>query len=207
MKKHLLYFLLLGILGSTAYVNPLWAQQKSALLLDHKNRIRTQKLDILNSPFRETNLSITPDGRYLFFMSMRGGREWSNSYMTFKGDSVYDGDIWYTEKLAGSWKRPRCMPYGINTRNGEDEPNVSADGRRVYFQSWNPLIEATGGPYYKAERTDSRWGRPQGLGGGITQFFKIYRATDGMSISKSDFSSPFAPFVSPSQFLLPFFDA
>lgn len=186
MKKHLLYFLLLGILGSTALVNPLLGQQKAALLLDHKDRIRTQKLDILNSPYRETNLSITPDGRYLFFMSMRGGREWSNSYMTFKGDSVFDGDIWYTEKVAGAWKRPRCMPQGINTRNGEDEPNVSADGRRVYFQSWNPLIEMTGGPYYKAERTGSRWGRPQGLGGGITQFFKIYRATDGMSISPKE---------------------
>ncbi|MEM6766223.1 MAG: VWA domain-containing protein [Bacteroidota bacterium] len=190
MKKQLIYFLLVIIFGSLGCIPSLQGQiqgpKKSAILLKHKDRIRTKRMDILNSSYRETNLSITPDGRYLFFMSMRGGREWSRRYMTFKGDSVYDGDIWFTEKVAGNWVRPRCMPLGVNTSFGEDEPNVSADGRRVYFQSWNPFINISGGPYYRAERSGSRWGEPVGLGGGITQFFRIFHATDGMSISPKE---------------------
>lgn len=162
--------------------------QRKATLLDHKDRIKIQRLHTLNSYSRETNLSITPDGKYLFFMSLRGGQPWSNSFMMFKGDSVFDGDIWYSRKLGGSWTSPKCMPYGINTMQGEDEPNISPDGKRVYFQSWNGLWEQTGGPYYVASRTNESWGKPIGMGGGITEFFLEYKyhATDGMSISPDE---------------------
>ena len=34
-------------------------------------------LGTLNSDARETNMSITPNGKYLFFMSVRGGQPWS----------------------------------------------------------------------------------------------------------------------------------
>jgi len=162
--------------------------QRQATLLDHQDRIRVQKLNVLNSYSRETNLSITPDGRYLFFMSLRGQQPWSNSFMEYKGDSVYDGDIWYSRKLRGKWTAPQCMPYGVNTSQGEDEPNVSPDGRRVYFQSWNAYWRQTGGPYYVASRNNESWSRPQGLGGGITEFFRqiVYQATDGMAISPDE---------------------
>lgn len=165
----------------------LFAQRK-ATLLDHKDRIKIKQLHALNSYSRETNLSITPDGRYLFFMSLRGGQPWSNSFMMFKGDSVYDGDIWYSRRTGSSWSSPKCMPYGINTMQGEDEPNISPDGKRVYFQSWNGLWEQTGGPYYVASRTNESWGNPVGMGGGITEFFLEYKyyATDGMAISPDE---------------------
>ena len=160
--------------------------QRQATLLDHKDRIRIAKVDILCSSHRETNLSITPDGRYLYFMSLRGGQRWSQSFMTFRGDSVFDGDIWYSRKVAGQWQKPVCMPLGINTSQGEDEPNISPDGKTVYYQSWNSMWEVTGGPYYKAQRNGDEWGLPQGLGGGITDFFRNYRATDGMTISPDE---------------------
>ncbi|MEZ4826209.1 MAG: VWA domain-containing protein [Bacteroidia bacterium] len=158
--------------------------ERKATILDHKDQIRIQKVTTLSSPHRETNLSITPDGQFLFFMSLRGGQPWSRSYMTFRGDSVYDGDIWYSQKVGGRWQTPRSMPYGINTGQGEDEPNISADGKTVYFQSWNTNWHLSGGPYYKARCTDGKtWGERQGLGGGITEFFRIMPATDGMTLS------------------------
>lgn len=160
--------------------------QRESTILDHRDRIRITRMDVLNSPHRETNLSITPDGKIIYFMSLRGGQEWSWSYMTYRGDSVFDGDIWYSQKTGTAWARPKCMPYGINTRQGEDEPTVSPDGRTVYYQSWNEFWQFTGGPYYKASREGSSWGRPQGLGGGITEFFKLIHATDGMSISPDE---------------------
>ncbi|MBX7243429.1 MAG: VWA domain-containing protein [Bacteroidia bacterium] len=154
-------------------------------ILDHKDKIRLTPLTNLNSNFRETNLSITPDGKYLYFMSVRGQQSWSNQYMTYKGQRVYDGDIWYTQKINGKWKSPSCLPYGINTNSGEDEPNISPDGKTVTFQSWKSFWELDGGPYYSARMNGNSWGKPFGLGGGITDFFVTTdnRATDGMTMS------------------------
>ena len=55
----------------------------------------------------------------------------------------------------------------------------------MIFQSWRYSWRTTGGPYYIAERSGSRWTNPQGLGGNIHKFFKEggWSATDGMSVS------------------------
>jgi Mg-chelatase subunit ChlD len=176
------------ILLAWALAGTALSAQRQATLLDHRDRIRTTRLDILNSRMRETNLSITPDGKYLFFMSLRGGQEWSQIYMLYREEGVYDGDIWYSQKVNGKWTAPKCLPLGINTASGEDEPNISMDGQTVYFQSWNSVWEYTGGPYYRAKRNGSNWSNPVGLGGGITEFFKpgTVPATDGMSISPDE---------------------
>jgi Tol biopolymer transport system component len=181
MKRSI--FLVLLILFS--FCEEMQAQlQREATLLQHRDRIRVTPLPALNSSFRETNMSITPDGRYLFFMSLRGGQYWSRQYMVWGEDSVFDGDIWYTQKVNGSWAKAKCLPYGINTSNGEDEPNVSPNGRKVYYQSWQAYWQFTGGPYYEAELVNGKWGEGKGLGGGITEFFKSnFDATDGMTIS------------------------
>lgn len=178
--KGITTWIIVGLWG----VSGLFAQRE-VHILDHQDRIRIQKMDMLNSPERETNISISPDGKYLFFCSFRGGQFWSRHYMYFKSRPVWDGDIWYSEKVNGSWKTPQPMQYGINTSSGEDEPNISADGSTVYYQSWLPegMWRATGGPYYVSKRNGKYWGRPEGLGGGITEFFHDYNATDGMTIS------------------------
>lgn len=175
-------FLLLMVLLT---VVPLQGQ-RSATILDHQDRIRISPVRALNSSYRETNLSISPDGKYLYFMSLRGQQEWSNSFMTFQGDSVYDGDIWCSQRVNGEWQRPKALPYGVNTATGEDEPVVSADGKRVYFQSWNYIWDRTGGPYYVSEIQGNSWSRPTGLGGGITEFFGVVQASDGMTISPDE---------------------
>ena len=177
-------FLISQLLLAQAYSQ---TSGQKATILDHQDQIQIKKMSVLSSIFRETNLSITPDGKYLYFMSLRGGQPWSRQYMTFRGDSVFDGDIWYSQKINGRWQNPKSMPYGINTPQGEDEPNVTADGKTVYYQSWNSLWERTGGPYYQARHTGGKsWSRPEGLGGGITEFFRIMPATDGMSISNDE---------------------
>lgn len=164
----------------------LLSQEREALILEHLNQVKISRVHVLNSPYRETNLSITPDGNLMFFMSMRGGKSWSNSYMTFKQDSVFDGDIWYSEKVRGKWTTPKSLPYGINTGDGQDEPNISVDGRYIYYQSWRSSFRLEGGPYYKAERQGNSWSKEVGLGGGITEFFQTHKATDGMAISPDE---------------------
>ncbi len=147
------------------------------------------KLNQLNSEYRETNLSITPDGKYLFYMSDRGGQKWSVSDGFFKGKPSFDGDIWFSEKVNGKWLKAKPLSNKINTYSGEDEPNISPDGQKVYFESWNYWWATTGGPYYSAEINGTDWGTLYGLGGGINKFF-VYKfdknngyATDGMAIS------------------------
>lgn len=155
-----------------------------------KHTIDIQFLKEVNSTYRDVNISITPNGRYLYFMSGRGGKSWTNNtFRMFKGKPDYDGDIWYSEIKEGTWQSPTCMPASINTSRGEDEPNISADAQRVYFQSWKDTWRKTGGPYYQAELYGNTWGKATGLGGGINTFFAQEMdkynqyATDGMSIS------------------------
>jgi len=182
MRSLPILILVIAILGSLEL-----HAQKRANILDHKDRIRVKEVSVLNSRYRETNLSITPDGKYLYFMSLRGEQRWSSSFMTFKGDSVYDGDIWYSTKVNGQWQRPQVLPYGINTFSGEDEPHISTDGNRVYYQSWyESRSQNTGGPYYVAQRKGKSWSTPRGLGGGIAEFFSFVPATDGMTISPDE---------------------
>jgi len=151
--------------------------------------IHIEKLYQLNSDYRDINLSITPDGKYLYFMSTRGGQPWSIQYGYYKGHIRYDGDIWYSENIGGKWSSPRVVPEPVNSLDGEDEPCIMPDGLRVVYQSWRSGWESNRGPYYMAELNGTEWGSPVGLGGGINRFFKKEMdkygqyGTDGMSIS------------------------
>ena len=150
-----------------------------------------ESLDLLNSPFRETNPCITPDGKYLFFMSGRGGEAWSDpDYTSFNDRTEADGDIYYSQWMDSSWSEPINLGPTINTSMGEDEPNITPDGQYVIFQSWKEGWDITGGPYYRSELRGNVWGKPIGLGGNIHRFFfdRIkkndgYYATDGSSLS------------------------
>lgn len=164
------------------------ATAQEAIILDHKDNIRVTQLRQLNTRYREVNLNISPDGRYLYFMSCRGGAPWSRSRVIF-GNVEYDGDIYFSRKNADDeWSKPQLLSNRINTAGGEDEPNISPDGQTVYYQSWRRYWENNGGPYYQAQLHDTVWSNPHGMGGGITNFFRNERrqslelATDGMSV-------------------------
>lgn len=173
----------LPILLSCLLLSITLSAQKATVLPDWDTE--PQELARLNSEYRDVNLSLTPNGRYLYFMSGRGGMPWSNmSYTTFRGRAEGDGDVWFSRRADGQWAPPQCIGQPVCTHMGEDEPNISADGQSVYFQSWRPDWRETGGPYYRAELHGDAWGKPEGLGGGIGQFFRSNQyATDGMSVS------------------------
>jgi len=180
-KQAFFLFILIGFNGI--------AQQKITMLR-HNQLLVIERLEVLNSEYRETNLSITPDGKILYFMSLRGGNPWSVAdYAIYKGVSAYDGDIWYSNNISGQWTVPKSLPNTINTSVAEDEPNVSPGGNYVMYQSWKEGWEMAGGPYYISELIGEVWARPQGLMGGINQYFKHqFRkyegyATDGATLS------------------------
>lgn len=183
-----LTFLLLG----TSYRVAFAQKKKQIPILKHSKKIKIIPLDKLNSPQRETNLSISPGGDYLFFMSNRGGQPWSRPSGTYKGKARFDGDIWVAQKIDEQWQAPKSLEHNINTSSGEDEPSISQDGQRVYFQSWKGNWASKGGAYYSADLDGNHWKKPKGLGGGINRFLrdeykkKMRYATDGMSISPDE---------------------
>lgn len=178
--RTLLYFTLLLLCAQST-----WAQEQKKAITLPDWPIKPTELSVLNSPQRDINLSITPNGRFLYFMSGRGQQSWSHTTTSYKGRPEADGDIWYSEKKNGNWAAPICLQAPINTGNGEDEPNISADGQTVYFQSWRDDWASSGGPYYRAELHGDQWENPRGLGSGITRFFRGtgFSATDGMAVA------------------------
>lgn len=163
--------------------------QNNIKILENKDKIIIKKLDILNSTYRETNLSVTPDGQYLFFMSDRGGQSWTGDMINHYKQKAFDGDIWFSKKVNFIWTVPQVINPPINTSSGEDEPVISPDGQTVYFQSWANGWVSKGGPYYQARLNGENWSNIKGLGDSITYFFNKLMvkdnrvATDGMTIS------------------------
>ena len=157
-------------------------------ILQHDNSVKITELRKLNTDFREVNLSLTPDGNFLFFMSCRGGQTWSYKRLIYN-KVQYDGDIYIAEKNDGKWDKFSVLQPPINNAKGQDEPVVSPDGQTVYYQSWRNDWASTGGPYYCSQLHGTEWSVPVGLGGGITQFFvneqlnNAELATDGMAVS------------------------
>lgn len=86
---------------------------KKATLLD-KN---------INSSAQEISASISPDGNTLYFTSTRPGG--------------YGGsDIYITHKLPnGTWALAQNLGPEVNTDADEDFPNISPDGKTLYFSS------------------------------------------------------------------------
>ena len=86
-------------------------------ILKHPGKIQIKPLYQLNTKFRETNISIAPDGNSLYFMTGRGGQAWSRRTPTrmWKGKPEFSGDIYYAKRVAGKWQYARPLPAAINT--------------------------------------------------------------------------------------------
>jgi len=168
------------------------AQQEPPEILRHPERVALTNLHALNTPYREVNLNVAPDGRDLYFMSTRGGQPWTGEPRVLFGKRPFDGDLYHARQVEGQWQAPTAIPAPVNTSRGEDEPVFSPDGQRVYFQSWRSGWQVTGGPYYMATLDGERWDRMSGLGQGIGDFFAEHArhssslATDGMCVSPAE---------------------
>lgn len=183
MQKYL-YLLIVELFSS--YING-----QNIPILTHP-AISIEKVGVLNTAQRETNLALTDAGNTLFFMSTRGGQLWSRQSHRYKGKMVFDGDIWVAKKDTNhQWQSPQCLGTKINTSSGEDEPTLLTNDRLFLYQSWANW-QADGGPYYLQEKTADfdnpkakLSGYHKGLGGEITRFFKETQnlATDGIAMS------------------------
>ncbi|BDC98408.1 hypothetical protein PEPS_06890 [Persicobacter psychrovividus] len=107
----------------------------------------------VNSSYSENSISISPDGKALFFSSDRpGGLGKLDIYVATKDDK-------------GVWSRVRNLGEEINTPYDDDSPFIDYDGKTLYFSSKGR--DGMGGFDIFKTVYDSAagvWGEPQNLG-------------------------------------------
>ncbi len=106
----------------------------------------------VNTSYWESQPSISPNGRMLFFVSNRPG-------------GLGGMDLWYSVMGSdGTWGNPVNPGKNINTAGDEISPFIYFNGRTLYFSSNGR--DSFGGYdiYYSTMNRDSSWSVPVNLG-------------------------------------------
>lgn len=106
----------------------------------------------INSMFRESHASMSKNMDTIFFTSNRPGG--------------YGGmDIWMSVKdSVGNWKKPENLGPNVNTKKDEESPNISYDGKTLYFSS-NGRVGFGGFDIYKTRLNEfGKWTLAQNMG-------------------------------------------
>jgi len=112
---------------------------------------KPQPLKSLNTPYFDSQPTLSADGRTLYFISDRPG-----------GHGVDDIYVSY-QNAQGNWSKPKNLGPKINTAGAEATPFIHPNGRTLYFASTGHLGM---GSYdlFKAEHNGKMWQKPENLG-------------------------------------------
>jgi len=105
----------------------------------------------LNTAKWESQPSIAPDGKTMYFSSTRLNNNY-DLYVTTFDDST------------NSWTEPKRLPDNINTTGIEQTPFIHQDGTTLYFTSSGHLGMGGQDIFYTKKLTDSTWSDPVNIG-------------------------------------------
>ena len=106
----------------------------------------------INTPYWESQASLTPNGDALYFASTR-----SAGY----GKS----DVFVSYRINGKWTSPRNLGATINTPDDDDAPFIHADGQTLYFTSkGHPGMGGKDLFYSRWDVEKAGWGKPTNMG-------------------------------------------
>ncbi|PLX05496.1 MAG: hypothetical protein C0594_07205 [Marinilabiliales bacterium] len=105
----------------------------------------------INTYFRESEPSISSDGKTLYFVSDRPGG--------FGGKDIWKSTL--TEK--GYWRQPVNLGDSINTANDEYSPFIHPDNQTLYFSS-NGHMGMGGYDLFVARKNEYGWSKPKNIG-------------------------------------------
>lgn len=132
-------------------------------------------LAFLNSGYNENSITLSVDGKTIYFSSDRPG-----------GTGGFD--IYETKKLEnGSWSEPFNLAYPINTSKNEICPSLAPDGATLYYSSNGIINLGVGGYdiYYSEKKAANSWSMPQNMGNPINKSgddFGLYAAGNGVRV-------------------------
>ncbi len=125
-----------------------------------------------NSEYNDWDYNIAPDGRTLYFTSVRPVTEGAQP-------SKY-GNIWVTQLTASGWTPPRVLEYPINTPDSDDQyASVTKDGTLYFFSGRNGGFGKL--DIYRARLFNGKYPKVENLGKVInTEYseFDLYVAPD-----------------------------
>ncbi|MFH1005568.1 MAG: hypothetical protein V1781_08805 [Bacteroidota bacterium] len=121
------------------YVDKVWSNPKAVS-------------EINSSSSNETGISISADGKYLYFCSDREG-----------GKGKFD--IYQCTKSRNKWSSPKNIGTDINTSFSEISPYINPNGKTLFFSS-NGYNNVIGGLdiFYSEMKDDGSWTHPQNMG-------------------------------------------
>jgi outer membrane protein OmpA-like peptidoglycan-associated protein/tetratricopeptide (TPR) repeat protein len=126
--------------------------------------------DKINSEGWDSQPSLSPDKRSLFFASKRPGG--------LGGSDIYVSHL----QSNGRWSEPENLGPGINTSGDEFSPFIHADNQTLYFTSNGLPGYGDNDIFITRKGADSKWGTPQNLGypiNTINEEGTIFVAADG----------------------------
>ncbi len=106
----------------------------------------------VNSRKWESQPSIAPDGRTLYFSSSRDGGEGKK-------------DIWYSViNERGFWSQPVNLGTNVNTSGSEESPFIHPDGKTLYFASTGHPGMGMSDIFVSRKQEDGSWSKAMNLG-------------------------------------------
>lgn len=124
-------------------------------------------LNIFNSPSWENHITISPDGKTLFFVSDRPG-------------GLGGTDIWRCVKLPnGEWSEPYNIGPPTNSKFNEQSPFIHPDGKTLYFSSNSDHSMGGYDVFYTKILDQNTWMNPINIG------FPINTVDDDLFFSTS----------------------
>lgn len=110
----------------------------------------------INSDYWESQPSISPDNKRLYFCSTKGSTAEKTVF-----------DIWYSDydTVSNTWQPSKLLPREINTSAVENSPFIAADNKTLFFSSDGQRPNYGSTDYYYS-RVDSagKWSKPVNLG-------------------------------------------
>lgn len=125
----------------------------------------------INTALWESQPSIAPDGRTLYFVRGRSGND-------------PNMDILYSEFKNGRWTKAKRVPGEVNTISQETSPFIHFDNDHLYFSSNGHPGMGDLDFFVSKRQADGSWGTPKNLGHPINtayQEFSLIVAPDGQT--------------------------
>lgn len=104
----------------------------------------------INTPYWESQPSLSADGNKLYFISDRNKRSGKDIFVSYRN-------------AQGEWSPAEALPNTVNTNKDEFSPFIHANGRTLYFSS-NGHIGLGGLDLFSSELDHNQWSTPQNLG-------------------------------------------
>ena len=109
----------------------------------------------VNSQGNEGALTISPDGRYLFFAGCN------------REDGYGSCDIYISVKKGDKWGKPVNLGFEVNSSYWESQPSLSSDGRTLYFVSNRPGGKGKSDIWKTYLQNNGTWTKPENLGDSV----------------------------------------